>query len=124
MLVAGVYDCLSAFLAEKAGFHALYLSGGALSVAKLGQPDIGLLTLEDVAETARAITGAVSLPLIVDVDTGFGGAKSIQKTVRTLERAGVAAIQMEDQVPRKKCGHLKGKKLISASAMQKRLKVR
>lgn len=113
----GVYDGLTMLLAEKAGFKGAYLTGAGLSVSLLGKPDIGLLTLKEVAETAGRLTGAADLPLLVDADTGFGGEFNVERTVRELEKAGAAGIQIEDQVFPKRCGHLPGKKVIPADEM-------
>lgn len=111
--VAGVFNPLSALIAEDAGFEALYLSGAALT-ASMGIPDIGLLTLNELTTAVRWVTGATTLPLIVDADTGFGEAVNTVRTVSELERAGAAAIQIEDQVMPKRCGHLDGKQVVLA----------
>lgn len=110
--VAGVFNPLSALIAEDVGFRALYFSGAAFS-ASLGIPDIGLFTLDELAQAVRWVTRATSLPVIVDADTGFGEAINTYRTVRELEAAGAAAIQIEDQVMPKRCGHLDGKQVIS-----------
>lgn len=112
----GAHDGMSAVLARRAGFQALYLSGAALS-ASMALPDLGLLTLEDVARRAREVVRASGLPLIVDADTGFGEALNVMRAVRELEEAGVACIQIEDQVLPKKCGHLNDKRLVSLDEM-------
>ena len=112
----GAYDGMSAVLAKQAGFPALYLSGAALS-ASMALPDLGLLTLEDVARRAREIVRASSLPLLVDCDTGYGEAINVMRAVREMEEAGVAAIQIEDQLLPKKCGHLNDKKLATREEM-------
>jgi len=122
LLLPGVYDALSALLAEKAGFEALYLTGAGLSTSVLGKPDVGLLTLDEVAGVASRVAAVVKPPLLVDVDTGFGGVFNVEKTVRTLERAGAAGIQIEDQVFPKRCGHLMGKKLIPAEEMAEKIR--
>ncbi|MET0427675.1 MAG: methylisocitrate lyase [Microvirga sp.] len=114
--VAGAWDGMSAVLAARAGFEALYLSGAALS-ASMALPDLGLLTLEDVWRAARTVVRASGLPLIVDCDTGFGEALNIMRTVRELESVGVSCIQIEDQHFPKKCGHLNDKKLVSTEDM-------
>ena len=114
--VAGAWDGISAVLAARAGFEALYLSGAALS-ASMALPDLGLLTLEDVWRAARTVVRASGLPLIVDCDTGFGEALNIMRTVRELESVGVSCIQIEDQHFPKKCGHLNDKKLVSTEDM-------
>src|SRR4030081_1179135 len=112
----GAHDGLSALLARRAGFEALYLSGAALS-ASMALPDLGLLTLEDVTRRAREVVRASGLPLIVDCDTGFGEALNVMHTVRCLEEAGAACIQIEDQQFPKKCGHLNDKRLIPVDDM-------
>ena len=114
--VVGVYDGISAALAKEAGFQALYLSGAALS-ASMALPDLGLITMEEVLRTARIIIRASSLPLIVDCDTGYGEALNVMRLVREFEDAGVAAIQIEDQILPKKCGHLNDKRLLAAEDM-------
>lgn len=122
ILVPGVYDCLTALLAEDAGFKAVYLTGAGLSVSFLGKPDVGHLTLEDIASNARRIAGAVGIPLLVDADTGFGGPAGVVRTVRALEKAGAGGVQIEDQVPRKRCGHLKGKAVVPAREMIQKIR--
>lgn len=112
----GTYDGMSAVLAKQAGFPALYLSGAALS-ASMALPDLGLLSLEDVARRAREIVRASALPLLVDCDTGYGEALNVMRAVREMEEAGVAAIQIEDQLLPKKCGHLNDKKLATREEM-------
>jgi len=114
--VAGAWDGISAVLAARAGFKALYLSGAALS-ASMAMPDLGLLTLDDVWRAARTVVRASGLPVIVDCDTGFGEALNLMRTVRELESVGVACIQIEDQQLPKKCGHLNDKRLIAADDM-------
>ncbi|AZQ68272.1 methylisocitrate lyase [Silicimonas algicola] len=114
--VAGCWDGLSALLAKRAGFQALYLSGAALS-ASMALPDLGLLTMEDVTRAARTVVRASGLPLIVDGDTGFGEALNVMRAVRELESAGAAAIQIEDQDFPKKCGHLNDKRLVPMDDM-------
>ena len=111
--VAGVFNPLSALIAEQVGFRALYFSGAAFS-ASLGIPDIGLFTLDELTTAVRWVTRATTLPLIVDADTGFGEAINVHRTVTDLEAAGAAAIQIEDQVMPKRCGHLDGKQIVSA----------
>lgn len=117
--VVGTINAYCALLAERAGFRSLYLSGAGVANASFGVPDVGITTLADVVEDARRITGATSLPLLVDVDTGFG---DMAQTVREMIRVGVAAIHLEDQVDRKRCGHLPGKQLVSAGEMVDRVK--
>jgi len=114
--VPGAHDGISARLARRAGFEALYLSGAALS-ASMALPDLGLITLEDVSGRAREIVRAADLPLVVDCDTGFGEALNVMHTVRRLEEAGAACMQIEDQQFPKKCGHLNDKRLIPADDM-------
>ena len=111
--MAGVFNPLSALIAERVGFRALYFSGAAFS-ASLGIPDIGLFTLDELTTAVRWVTRATSLPLIVDADTGFGEAVNVYRTVTDLEAAGAAAIQIEDQVMPKRCGHLDGKQIVPA----------
>jgi methylisocitrate lyase len=114
--VPGAHDGLSALLARRAGFEALYLSGAALS-ASMALPDLGLITLDDVARKAREIVHAADLPLIVDCDTGFGEVLNVMQAVRTLEDAGAACVQIEDQQFPKKCGHLNDKRLVPIEDM-------
>ena len=111
--VAGVFNPLSALIAEQVGFRALYFSGAAFS-ASLGIPDIGLFTLDELTTAVRWVTRATSLPLIVDADTGFGETLNVYRTVNDLEAVGAAAIQIEDQVMPKRCGHLDGKQIVPA----------
>src|SRR5690625_4076938 len=118
--MAGVYDPLSALLARQAGFDALYLSGGALT-ASLGLPDVGLLTMDELVYAARGIVRATRLPLLGDGDTGYGEALNTMRLMRELEEVGVAAVQLEDQVLPKKCGHLIGKQLVSAQEMAEKI---
>ncbi len=117
LLAPGVYDPLSALLAQQAGFEALYLSGGAVAYTQLGRSDVGLTTASETAEVLARITDRVDLPVIVDADTGYGNALNVQRTVRTFERAGAAMIQLEDQDFPKRCGHLAGKRLVPAAEM-------
>jgi methylisocitrate lyase len=119
--VPGVFNAAVALLAEEAGFECLYLSGAAFANS-LGLPDLGVTTLTEVAEAASRISAAVpSLPLIVDVDTGFGETVNVARTVDKMERAGVAAIQIEDQVMPKRCGHLEGKEVVEPVEMAKKI---
>ncbi len=117
LLAPGVYDALSASLAEEAGFEAAYVSGAQIAYTRLGRPDIGLVAMTEVADTIARIRERVALPLIVDADTGFGNAINTQRTVRVFERAGADVIQLEDQDFPKRCGHLQDKKLIPAAEM-------
>jgi methylisocitrate lyase len=120
--VAGAINAYCALLAEQAGFRAIYLSGAGVANASFALPDLGVTTLNDVLEDARRITRATQLPLLVDVDTGFGGAFSIARTVRDMIGAGVAAIHLEDQVQAKRCGHRPGKALVESGEMVDRIK--
>lgn len=117
LLAPGVYDALSALIAEQAGFEALYLSGASIAYTRLGRSDVGLTTATEVAQTLAHITDRVRLPVIVDADTGFGNALNVQRTVREFERAGAAMIQLEDQGFPKRCGHLDGKTVVPAAEM-------
>jgi 2-methylisocitrate lyase-like PEP mutase family enzyme len=109
-------------MAERAGFEALYLSGASIAYTKLGRPDIGLVTLDELASVVGTIRERTDLPIIVDADTGFGNALNVQRTVRLLERNGASGIQLEDQSLPKRCGHLDGKTLITASEMNGKVK--
>ena len=122
LTVPGVYDAMTALLAEQAGFECLYLSGASVAYTRLGRPDIGLVSVSELAETVRLITDRVEVPLIVDGDTGFGNAANVQRTVRQIEMAGAAAIQIEDQGFPKRCGHLDGKELISIEEMSGKIR--
>jgi methylisocitrate lyase len=119
--IAGVINAYCALLAQKAGFRALYLSGAGVANASHGLPDLGLTTMHDVLEDARRITARVGLPLLVDIDTGWGGAFSIGRAIRELSRAGVAAVHLEDQVAAKRCGHRPGKQLVAEDEMCDRI---
>jgi methylisocitrate lyase len=120
--VVGAINAYSALLAQHCGFRALYLSGAGVANASFGLPDLGITSLNDVAEDCRRITGASSLPLLVDADTGWGGAFNIARTVRDLTRAGAAGMHLEDQVQAKRCGHRPGKALVSPEEMVDRLR--
>lgn len=113
----GVYDGLTAALAEQAGFEALYLSGAAVAYTRLGRPDIGLTSVTEMSETMTLIRDRTDLPVIIDADTGFGNALNAQRTMRLYERAGASALQIEDQTYPKRCGHLSDKALISTDEM-------
>lgn len=118
VIAPGVYDPLTALIAERAGFEALYVSGAAIAYTRLGRPDIGLVTMDEVADTIALIRDrVVDASLVVDADTGYGNALNVQRTVRRFERAGANAIQIEDQGFPKRCGHLDDKTLISAREM-------
>ena len=122
LLAPGIYDALSALVAEQAGFEALYLSGASIAYTRLGRSDIGLTTASEVAQTLALITDRVRVPVIVDADTGFGNALNTQRTVREFERAGAAMIQLEDQTFPKRCGHLDGKGVVPVAEMQGKLR--
>ena len=120
--IAGTPNALVALMAERIGYRAIYLSGAGVANLSFGLPDLGVTTLDNVLEDARRITGAVGLPLLVDVDTGFGAELMISRMVREMVRAGVAAVHMEDQVSDKRCGHRPGKALVSREEMVARIK--
>jgi len=122
VLAPGIYDAFTASLAEAAGFEALYVSGAAIAYTRLGRPDIGLVSMTEVAETVSLIRERVSAPLLVDADTGYGNALNVERTVRLFERSGATVIQLEDQTFPKRCGHLKDKSLISAMEMAGKIK--
>ncbi|AQH02425.1 carboxyvinyl-carboxyphosphonate phosphorylmutase [Burkholderia sp. KK1] len=117
VLAPGVYDALTALIAEQAGFDALYLSGASIAYTRLGRSDVGLTTYPEVEDTLARIAERVALPVIVDADTGFGNALNVKRTVRGFERAGAAMIQLEDQTFPKRCGHLDGKGVVSMHEM-------
>jgi 2-methylisocitrate lyase-like PEP mutase family enzyme len=118
IIAPGVYDGISAALVGKLGFPAAYLTGAGVSAAGYGLPDVGLLTLTEMAERARVLAGLLDVPVIADADTGYGSPINVVRTVIEYERAGVAAIQLEDQVFPKRCGHLAGKEVIDAGRFQ------
>ena len=122
IVAPGVYDALTASLATAAGFEALYLSGAAIAYTRLGRPDIGLVSMSEVAEVIALVRDRVPTPMIVDADNGYGNALNVQRTVRTFERAGASAIQIEDQTLPKRCGHLQDKSLVSAQEMAGKVK--
>ena len=122
LLAPGVYDALSALIAEQSGFEALYLSGASLAYTRLGRSDVGLTTFTEVADTLARITERVALPVIVDADTGFGNALNVMRTVKGFERAGASMIQIEDQTFPKRCGHLDGKAVVPVGEMVGKLK--
>ena len=121
--VVGTINALTARMAEKIGHKAIYLSGGGLAANSLGLPDLGISTLEDVLIDVRRITDASDLPMLVDGDTGFGSAFNIARTVRSLEKAGAAAVHIEDQVQAKRCGHRPGKAIVSQQEMVDRIRM-
>ena len=120
--VAGTITAYAARMAERTGFKAVYLSGGGVAANSLGMPDLGISTMEDVLTDARRITAVCSLPLMVDIDTGWGSAFNIARTIKTFIQAEVAAVHMEDQVGAKRCGHRPGKEVVSAAEMVDRIK--
>jgi len=120
--VAGAINAYTARLAEATGFRALYLSGGGVAANSLGMPDLGISTMEDVLIDVRRITDVSSLPLLVDIDTGWGGAFNIARTIRSVIKAGAAAVHIEDQVGAKRCGHRPGKELVPTDEMVDRIK--
>jgi 2-methylisocitrate lyase-like PEP mutase family enzyme len=122
LIAPGVYDALTALIAERAGFEALYVSGAGIAYTRLGRPDIGLVGMSEVAQTVALIRDRVGAHLIVDADTGYGNALNVQRTVRLLERAGANAIQIEDQDFPKRCGHLDDKTLVPAEEMAGKIK--
>ncbi len=122
LVAPGVYDAFTAALAAEAGFECLYLSGASIAYTRLGRPDLGLVSVSEVAETVALIRDRVATPMIVDADTGFGSALNVQRTMRTFERAGASAIQLEDQTFPKRCGHLAGKSLIPTAEMVGKIK--
>jgi 2-methylisocitrate lyase-like PEP mutase family enzyme len=122
VIAPGVYDALTALIAARSGFEALYVSGAGIAYARLGRPDIGLVGMSEVVQTVALIRDRVDSRLIVDADTGYGNALNVQRTVRLLERAGANAIQIEDQDFPKRCGHLDDKVLISAPEMTGKIK--
>ena len=120
--IAGTINAYAALLAQRAGFRAIYLSGAGVANASYGLPDLGMTSLDDVLVDARRITSRVDLPLLVDIDTGWGHAFNIARAVRELTRAGVAAVHLEDQVAAKRCGHRPGKELVPVEEMCDRLR--
>lgn len=120
--VAGAINAYTARLAEATGFRALYLSGGGVAANSLGMPDLGISTMDDVLTDVRRITDITPLPLLVDIDTGWGGAFNIARTIRSMAKAGAAAVHIEDQVGAKRCGHRPGKELVSPAEMVDRVK--
>ena len=122
LLIPGAINAYSAILAEKSGHQALYLSGGGVAAASYGIPDLGITSLEDVLIDVKRITNASSLPLLVDIDTGWGGAFNISRTIKEMIQAGAAAVHIEDQVSQKRCGHRPNKSLVSPAEMEDRIK--
>ena len=122
LIIPGTINAYSAILAEKANHKAVYLSGGGVAAASYGLPDLGITTMEDVLIDVKRITNATSLPLLVDIDTGWGGAFNISRTVKEMIDSGCAAVHMEDQISQKRCGHRPNKSLVSSAEMQDRIK--
>lgn len=122
VVAPGVYDALTAHLAERAGFSTLYVSGAAIAYTRLGRPDIGLVAMSEVADTISMISDRVRADLVVDADTGYGNALNVGRTIRLFERAGARAIQLEDQAFPKRCGHLDNKSLIPSDEMVGKIK--
>ena len=120
--VVGAINAYAARLAERSGFKALYVSGGGVAAGSLGIPDLGITTMEDVLTDVRRITDITDLPVLVDIDTGWGGAFNIARTIKSMIRHGAAAIHMEDQVQAKRCGHRPGKAIVSKEEMVDRIK--
>jgi methylisocitrate lyase len=120
--VVGTINAYAARLAEATGFRAIYLSGGGVAANSLGVPDLGITTMEDVLTDVRRITDVCPLPLLVDIDTGWGGAFNIARTIRQMIKAGAAAVHIEDQVSAKRCGHRPGKELVPSEEMADRIK--
>lgn len=119
--IPGAHDAMAGLMAKRAGFEALYLSGAAYTASR-GLPDLGIVNSDEVADRAREIIRATKLPILVDIDTGFGGVLNVARTAREMEEAGVAAVQIEDQDLPKKCGHLNGKKLVTQEEMVQKIK--
>jgi len=122
LLAPGVYDALTALVAEQTGFEAVYLSGASIAYTRLGRSDVGLTTMSEVVDTVACIRERIALPIIVDADTGFGNALNMQRTIARLERAGANLIQIEDQTFPKRCGHLDGKTVVSTGEMLGKIK--
>ena len=122
VVAPGCYDCISARLVEVAGFDALYVTGSGVSMSALGAPDMGALSFGEILDRVRRICDAVSIPVIADADTGYGGPLNVIRTMREFERAGVSAVQFEDQEWPKKCGHEPGRKVASSREMEQRIK--
>jgi methylisocitrate lyase len=120
--VIGAINAYTARMAQATGFRALYLSGGGVAANSLGMPDLGISSMEDVLVDVRRITEVITLPLLVDIDTGWGSAFNIARTIRSMQRAGAAAVHIEDQVGAKRCGHRPGKELVPAAEMVDRIK--
>jgi len=122
LVVPGAYDCVSARLVQRAGFQAVYMTGYGTSASRLGLPDLGFAGLCEMADHARNMASAVSIPLIADADTGYGNALNARRTVRTYETAGVAALHLEDQMLPKRCGHLAGKQVVPIEEFSQKIR--
>lgn len=122
LIVPGVADCLNARLVTEAGFKAIYMTGAGTTAVRLGMPDVGLLTMDEMVDNASRIAEASGLPLIADADTGYGGPLNVMRTIRAYERAGVAGVHIEDQLLPKRCGHLAGKTLVPAAEMAAKIR--
>ena len=122
LIIPGAINAYSAILAEKSGHQALYLSGGGVAAASYGMPDLGITSMEDVLIDVKRITDASSLPLLVDIDTGWGGAFNISRTIKEMIQAGAAAVHIEDQISQKRCGHRPNKSIVSPAEMEDRIK--
>ena len=122
LIAPGAYDCVGARLVEQAGFGAVYLTGSGMSMSALGAPDVGLMSFSEILDRAVRIADVVSIPVIVDADTGYGGPLNVIRTIRSFERAGISGVQLEDQAWPKKCGHEGGRNLVSVSEMVGRIK--
>ena len=120
--IVGTINAYAAMMAERVGHQAIYLSGGGVANASYGLPDLGMTSLNDVLEDVRRITGATDIPLLVDIDTGWGGAFNIGRTIQQMEKAGAAAVHLEDQVAQKRCGHRPNKEIVSKEEMVDRIK--
>ncbi len=122
IMAPGAYDCLTAAIIQRAGFPAVYMTGAGTSVSRLGYPDLALATMTEMIANAASISGTVDVPVIADADTGYGGVLNVQRTVRQYERAGVAAIHIEDQESPKRCGHLEDKRVIPPGDMVQKIR--
>ncbi|MGE4242869.1 isocitrate lyase/PEP mutase family protein [Ramlibacter sp.] len=123
LTLPGTYDCIGSRLIASEGFEAFYMTGAGTAAARTGRPDVGLITVSEMADNAARMAGCVDIPLITDADTGYGNVLNMMRTVELFERAGVAGIQIEDQVFPKKCGHYEGKQIVSADEMVQKIKV-
>src|SRR5262245_8122861 len=122
IVAPGAYDCLTAKLIEREGFPAVYMTGAGTAVTRVGKPDLGFATLTEMLANASAIASTISVPLIADADTGYGGALNVYRTVQEYEKAGVAALHIEDQTFPKRCGHLDGKEVVPRTEMVVKLR--